>query len=72
MYIYIYIGSFLPPEMDVHLTIEDFERSYDENEEFGLNDMNTRDFETGMYVCMYVCMCMYVCIDVYVRIHVYV
>ena len=26
----------------------DFERSWDENEEFGLNDINTKDFETGV------------------------
>ena len=41
------LGSFLPPEADVNLTMQDFERSFDENEEFGLNDINTRDFETG-------------------------
>lgn len=41
------LGSFLPPESDANLTMQDFERSFDENEEFGLNDMNTRDFETG-------------------------
>jgi hypothetical protein len=42
------LGSFTPPEMDKNLTITDFERSYDDNEEFGLNDINTQDFETGV------------------------
>ena len=41
------LGSFLPPEMDKRLTLHDFERTFDENDEFGLNDMNTKDFETG-------------------------
>ncbi len=39
------LGSFLPPEMDKNLIMEDFERTFDENEEFGLNDMNTADYE---------------------------
>jgi zinc finger protein len=39
------LGTFLPPEMDSNLTIIDFERSYEENEEFGLNDLNTKDYE---------------------------
>ena len=42
------LGSFLPPELDENLTLLDFERSFEENEEFGLNDINTRDFETGV------------------------
>ena len=42
------LGSFLPPEMDTNLTMIDFERSWDENEEFGLNDINTKDYETGV------------------------
>jgi len=41
------LGSFLPPEMDKKLKMEDFERSFEENDDFGLNDMNTKDFETG-------------------------
>ena len=41
------LGSFLPPESDFNITMEDFERSYEENEDFGLNDINTKDFETG-------------------------
>jgi len=39
------LGSFLPPELDKNLTINDFERNFEENEEFGLNDMNTKDYE---------------------------
>ena len=42
------LGSFLPPESDTNLTIVNFIRSYEENEEFGLNDINTRDYETGV------------------------
>ena len=41
------LGSFLPPESDFNITMEDFERSYEENEDFGLNDINTKDYETG-------------------------
>ena len=41
------LGSFLPPEMDKKLKMEDFERSFEENDDFGLNDMNTKDYETG-------------------------
>mmetsp|Transcript_25931 Transcript_25931/g.24773 ORF Transcript_25931/g.24773 Transcript_25931/m.24773 type:complete len:668 (+) Transcript_25931:89-2092(+) len=41
------LGSFLPPESDFNITMVDFERSYEENEDFGLNDINTKDFETG-------------------------
>jgi zinc finger protein len=41
------LGSFLPPESDTNITMEDFERSYEENEDFGLNDINTKDYETG-------------------------
>ena len=40
------LGSFLPPESDAPLHILDYERSFDENDEFGINDMNTQDFET--------------------------
>eukprot|EP00428_Durinskia_dybowskii_P072136 CAMPEP_0170395322 /NCGR_PEP_ID=MMETSP0117_2-20130122/21716_1 /TAXON_ID=400756 /ORGANISM="Durinskia baltica, Strain CSIRO CS-38" /LENGTH=708 /DNA_ID=CAMNT_0010651623 /DNA_START=53 /DNA_END=2179 /DNA_ORIENTATION=+ len=35
------LGSFLPPEMDHNLKMTDFERTFDENEELGLNDINT-------------------------------
>jgi len=39
------LGSFLAIEDDEPLTVMDFERTEDENEEFGLLDMNTADFE---------------------------
>jgi len=42
------LGSFLPPEADENLTLEEFERSFEENDEFGLNDINTSEFETDM------------------------
>jgi len=35
------LGSSLPPEMDKNLKMTDFERTFDENEELGLNDINT-------------------------------
>jgi len=47
-FISAHIGSFIPPEADSGLSIEDFQRTWEENEEFGLNDMNTKDFETGV------------------------
>lgn len=42
------LGSTLAPDEDAKLTLLDFERTYEENEEFGLNDINTKDFETGV------------------------
>jgi zinc finger protein len=42
------LGSFMAPEADQHLTVADFERTYEENEDFGLNDINTKDYETGV------------------------
>jgi hypothetical protein len=42
------LGSFLPPEMDKNITMTDFVRSFEDNEEFGLNDINTADYETGV------------------------
>ena len=41
------LGSHLPPESDPNLEMVDYERSEEENEDFGLLDMNTADFETG-------------------------
>ena len=40
-------GTFLPPELDGSLSFVDFERTWDENEDFGLNDMNTGDQEVN-------------------------
>ena len=40
------LGSFLPPEADVNLDISEYTRSEEEEEEFGISDMNTKDFET--------------------------
>jgi zinc finger protein len=34
------LGSFLPPEADENLTLEEFERSYEENDEFGTDARN--------------------------------
>ena len=44
------IGSSIPPEMDPNMKMHDFRRSWQENEDFGLNDMNTKDFETGVEI----------------------
>jgi zinc finger protein len=41
------LGSFLPPECDHNLTNFEFERSWQENEDFGMNDINTKDYESG-------------------------
>ena len=40
------IGSFLPPESDKPLDIIEYIRTYEEEDEFGIVDMNTKDFET--------------------------
>lgn len=37
------MGVYLPPEMDTALVCEDFTRSWQEDEDFGLNDLNTGD-----------------------------
>lgn len=42
------IGLETAPVDDAQLTFLDFKRSWDEDEQFGLNDINTRDFETGV------------------------
>jgi hypothetical protein len=36
-------GTTIPPELDCALKFEDFERTHDENEDFGLNDIDTMD-----------------------------
>eukprot|EP01040_Poterioochromonas_malhamensis_P010219 gene10221-11116_t len=41
------LGTFLPPEADKNLELKDYVRTHDENEDLGLNDINTKDFETG-------------------------
>jgi hypothetical protein len=40
------IGSFIPPEADAPLEITEYVRTSDEDDEFGIADMNTKDFET--------------------------
>jgi zinc finger protein len=42
------IGLEISPQDDEYLYLKDYDRSWDENEEFGLNDINTRDFESGV------------------------
>ena len=45
-----YIQTFNAPESDPQLTIEEYERSAEDNEELGLDDMRTRLAENGEYV----------------------
>jgi zinc finger protein len=40
-----YVQSFTAPEPDPQLTVEDYERTEEEKEELGLNDMKTEDYE---------------------------
>jgi hypothetical protein len=40
-----YIQSFHAPKPDPHLIVETFERSEEDNERLGLNDMDTKDDE---------------------------
>ena len=49
----VFVGSFLPPELDVALKIQEYTRSYEEDEDLGLNDINTRDFESGVNIHEY-------------------
>lgn len=42
------LGSFIPPESDPNISMNDFTRTWEENEDLGLNHMNTKDFETGV------------------------
>ncbi|KAK7105668.1 hypothetical protein V1264_017017 [Littorina saxatilis] len=40
-----YIQSLTAPDPDAQLTIEDYERSFEQNEDLGLNDMKTENYE---------------------------
>eukprot|EP01130_Rhizamoeba_saxonica_P009745 TRINITY_DN3976_c0_g1_i1.p1 TRINITY_DN3976_c0_g1~~TRINITY_DN3976_c0_g1_i1.p1 ORF type:complete len:528 (+),score=155.86 TRINITY_DN3976_c0_g1_i1:50-1633(+) len=42
-----YIQDLYAPETDPYLTIEDYERTFEQNEEFGLNDMVTEGYYEG-------------------------
>lgn len=42
------LGEETAPADDDCLAMVDFKRTWDEDEQFGLNDINTRDFETGV------------------------
>lgn len=39
-----YIQNFYAPDADPNLTIEDYDRTFDQNEELGLNDMKTENY----------------------------
>lgn len=40
-----HLQNLFAPEPDPNLTIEDYERSYDQNEDYGLNDIMTENYE---------------------------
>jgi hypothetical protein len=47
--LYFFCGGFLlqnvyAPEDDPMMTVEEYERSYEQNEELGLNDMKTEEY----------------------------
>lgn len=42
-----YIQSLTAPDPDPQMTIEDYERSWQQNEDLGLNDMKTENYETS-------------------------
>lgn len=35
------------PDLDPEMTIEQYERTYEQNEDLGLNDMKTENYETS-------------------------
>jgi zinc finger protein len=39
-----YIQNLYAPDVDPNMTSEEYERSHQQNEELGLNDMNTEDY----------------------------
>jgi len=39
-----YVQSFTAPEPDPNLTIDYYERSWEENEDLGINSMQTEDY----------------------------
>lgn len=39
------------PEEDPELRVEHYERSFEQNEDLGLNDMKTEDYETEPHFC---------------------
>jgi zinc finger protein len=42
-----YVQSFTAPEPDPQIKLEDYERTEEEKESLGLNDMQTEDYEEG-------------------------
>ena len=40
-----YVQNLYAPDDDPQLTIEEYERTYEQNEELGLNDMKTENYE---------------------------
>jgi zinc finger protein len=41
-----YLQNLYAPDPDPNMTVTEYERSYDDNEAFGLNDMNTDHYTT--------------------------
>lgn len=40
-----YLQNLYAPDDDPQITIEEYERTYEQNEELGLNDMKTENYE---------------------------
>ena len=45
MCVFCCVQSLTAPEPDDSLVVEDYERSFEQNEELGLNDMKTENYE---------------------------
>lgn len=41
-----HVQNLFAPDVDPNLTIEDYERTFEQNEDFGLNDMVVDNYET--------------------------
>lgn len=44
------IQSFCTPDMDSQMKIDYYDRNFEQNEELGLNDMKTENYESVQYI----------------------
>ena len=57
---FLFLGTFIPPEADSNLTIEDFERSYEEVMDVSISAHLTLDLIYAILVFLYLlCFCIY-------------
>ena len=49
MCVFCCVQSLTAPEPDDSLVVEDYERSFEQNEELGLNDMKTENYDCLLY-----------------------